>query len=631
MYQRGIEAFAWYSRFLVPLCIVMSAWFESSATQNDKATDSKKNVLILYGERLDLPAIRAAEQSLRETFAGSSAPQVEWFAEYFDFARFPSAEHEANLTRYLRERYARREIDLIMPVSNRSLRFVLRRREEIFPGVPVVYAVQSAAEMDLVALPPDVMGVAAEMDVRGTVNLALRLQPEARELVCVSGAAETDQDALAREIEVLEGYADRLRVRVVSRRTLAQTIEEVRAVPRGQIVLLISMTVDSEGRALSTREVARQLSAVSQAPIYGVWGTIMDTGAVGGALIDFGAVGRKAAEVALKVLGGARVPAGSPETKLQPPLVVDWRALEHWKLPVSRVPAEAVVMFRQPTLWEEHRGLIIGVAAVLMVQTALIAGLIGQRARRRRLEREAVGLHHELAHASRVTMLGQLASSLAHELNQPLGAILRNVEAAELFLQSDKPDLDELRAIVADIHKDDQRAGDVIDRLRALLKRRQLDPRPVPLSELVDEVVALTRVASATRHVGIKIDVPRDLPLVRGDRIHLQQVLLNLLLNGIDALADVVDGERTLTVRARAAGGGFVEVALGDNGPGIPADTLARLFEPFFTTKQQGLGLGLPISRTIVEAHGGRIWAENNAGRGATFRFMLPVAKGDAA
>ena len=631
MYARCIEALTWCARFLSLIGIVVSGGLEPSVAQNDKPTDGKKNVLILYGERLDLPVIRMAEQSLRETFAASVAPQVEWFAEYFDFARFPSAEHEANLTRYLRERYAGRKIDLIMPVSSLSLRFLLRHREEIFPGVPVVYAVQSAAEVDAGALPPDVTGVAAEMDVRGTVDLALRLQPEAREIVCVGGASGADQDGLAQVTKVLEGYADRLRVRVVSRRTLAQTIQEVRAVPRGQIVLLISMIRDAEGRALSSREVARKLSAVSQSPIYGLWGTLIDTGAVGGALIDAGAVGRKAAEVALKVLGGARVPAGSPETKARTPLVLDWRALQHWKLPLSRVPAEAVVMFRQPTLWEEHRGLIIGIATVLVVQTTLIAGLIGQRVRRRRLEREAVELRHELTHAGRVTMLGQLASSLAHELNQPLGAILRNAEAAEIFLQSDKPDLDELRAIVADIRKDDQRAGDVIDRLRALLKRRQLDPRPLILSQLVDEVVTLTRADSFTRHVGIEFDVPRDLPLVRGDRIHLQQVLLNLLLNGMDALADVADGERSLTVRARTAGGGFVEVAVSDNGHGIPAEKLGRLFEPFFSTKPKGMGLGLPISRTIVDAHGGRIWAENNAERGATFRFTLPVAEGGVA
>ena len=631
MYQDSIHAYTRHAIFFVLLGIVVSGGLEPCAAQKGEPVDGKKNVLILYGERLDLPAIRVAEQSLREAFAASVAPRLEWFSEYFDFARFPTAEHETNLTRYLRERYAGRKIDLIMPVSSLSLRFLLRHREEIFPGVPIVYAVQSAAEVDAALLPPDVTGVAAEMNVRGTVDLALRLQPEAREIVCVAGASGADEDALAQTIKVLQTYANRLRVRVVSRQPLERTIEEIRGVAAGQIVLLVSMIRDSEGRALSSREVARQLSAVSRAPIYGLSGTIMDTGAVGGALIDFAAVGRKAVEIALKVLGGGRVPVGSPETESRTPLVVDWRALQHWKLPISRVPGEAVVMFRHPTLWEEHRALIIGIVTVLVVQASLIAALLAQRAWRQRSEREAVELRHELTHAGRVTMLGQLASSLAHELNQPLGAILRNAEAAELFLKTDNPDLDEIRAIIADIRKDDQRAGEVIDRLRALLKRRQLDPRPVILSELVDEVVTLTRTDSATRHVGVEIDMPRDLPTVRGDRVHLQQVLLNLLLNGMDALAGVADGERLLTVRARAAGNGFVQVAVADNGHGIPDDKLSQLFEPFFTTKLQGMGFGLAISRTIVEAHGGKIWAENNTGRGATFRLTLPVAEGGVA
>jgi PAS domain S-box-containing protein len=244
---------------------------------------------------------------------------------------------------------------------------------------------------------------------------------------------------------------------------------------------------------------------------------------------------------------------------------------------------------------------------------------------RKQAEQEIMQQRNELAHVGRVSTMGQLASTLAHELNQPLGAILRNAEAAELFLQSDPPDLEEVREILADIRKDDQRAGEVIDRMRALLKRRGLEHTTLDIAELVDDVVPLVHPDAVSRRVRLDIEVPRNLPPVRGDRVHLQQVLLNLILNGMDAMGEVPAEARRLVVRARQADAGTIEVAVTDAGHGVPAEKFARLFEPFFTTKPNGMGLGLPISSTIIEAHGGRIWAENSPA-GATFFFTVPVS-----
>ena len=243
---------------------------------------------------------------------------------------------------------------------------------------------------------------------------------------------------------------------------------------------------------------------------------------------------------------------------------------------------------------------------------------------RRLAEADAQRLQVELAHFSRVSTLGLLASSLAHELNQPLGAILRNAEAAELFLQENQPDLAELRAIVADIHKDDQRASRVIDRLRALLQRRELNMQSLSLPELIEDIEALLHAECAARHVSVVLDTSREPLAVRGDRVQIQQVLLNLMLNGVDALSEMKDG--VLKVRARVVNENAIEISVADNGPGIPPDKINRLFEPFFTTKARGMGFGLSISRTIVEAHHGQMWAENNADGGATFRFTLPRA-----
>ena len=249
---------------------------------------------------------------------------------------------------------------------------------------------------------------------------------------------------------------------------------------------------------------------------------------------------------------------------------------------------------------------------------------------RKEAEQETQNLRREIAHAGRVSMMGQLASALAHEINQPLGAILRNAEAAELFMQNKSPDLDEIRAILADIRKDDQRAGSVIDRMRGLLKRQNLDKRSVDVAELVGEAAVLVHSDATARHIRLELAVADHLPPVIGDAVHLQQVLLNLIINGMDALNGANGRDRRVSVTAALDGPKTIEIAVNDSGRGVPADQLTHIFDPFFTTKPNGMGMGLPISRTIINAHNGRLWAENRNEGGASFRFTLPIAEKDA-
>lgn len=251
-------------------------------------------------------------------------------------------------------------------------------------------------------------------------------------------------------------------------------------------------------------------------------------------------------------------------------------------------------------------------------------GVLFDETARRTSEIELAHVRGQLAHAGRVSMMGQLAAALAHELNQPLGAILRNAEAADLFLQSPEPDLRELRAIIHDIEKDDKRAGGVIERLRALLKRKEIEIRPVVLKDLLEEVEALIRAEASARGVRLEVNAAAGLPPVQGDRVHLQQILINLVINGMDALSGIGRLERRVTISACHGGPGFVEVAVTDTGSGIDPEVLGHVFDPFFTTKPNGMGMGLSICRTIVEAHGGMIAAESGF-RGSSFHFTLPV------
>jgi two-component system sensor kinase FixL len=224
--------------------------------------------------------------------------------------------------------------------------------------------------------------------------------------------------------------------------------------------------------------------------------------------------------------------------------------------------------------------------------------------------------------------MGELAASLAHELNQPLTAILSNAQAAERFLASDRVDLDEVREILRDVVEDDKRASEVIRRLRALVRKEPPTLAPLDLGSVIGDVVRFVHSDAVRRDGRVSVAVALGLPSVQGDRIELQQVLLNLLVNAFDAMKDCPTREREVSVRAALDGGGMVKVAVHDRGTGVGAGDLDRIFEPFHTTKRDGLGMGLSISRNIIAAHGGRLWAENNPDRGATFCFTVPVAMG---
>ena len=246
---------------------------------------------------------------------------------------------------------------------------------------------------------------------------------------------------------------------------------------------------------------------------------------------------------------------------------------------------------------------------------------------RRQSERTAARQRDEISHLSRVAMLGELSGSIAHEINQPLMGILSNAQAAQRFLARDDVNLDEVREILVDIVEDDKRAGEVIRRLRALLKKGEVQNRPLDINSVVDDVMRLARNDLMNRDVAVNTELTTDLPPVFGDQIQLQQVLLNLVINACEAM-EAMSGTRQVLIRTRRADDGGVEMSVSDRGGGIPPGDLERIFEPFVTTKEHGIGLGLSICHTIIIAHGGRLWAEN-IGEGAMFRCTLPLS-GDA-
>jgi two-component system, LuxR family, sensor kinase FixL len=271
--------------------------------------------------------------------------------------------------------------------------------------------------------------------------------------------------------------------------------------------------------------------------------------------------------------------------------------------------------------------LLTGVRVLIDEQPHLV-GIGIDIAERKAMEKQAAQQRAELAHLSRVASLGELSGSLAHELNQPLAIILTNAQAAQRLLASQSPDLDEVRQILADIVAEDRRAGEVIRRLHALIKRGESERRPLAVNELVLEVVSLMRSELLGRGITLQMQLADSLPPIAGERIPLVQVLINLVANACDAMAERPAAERQLTLSTHVEVD-LVQISVRDSGCGLPGAG-ARIFESFFTTKAHGLGMGLPICRTIVTAHAGKIWAEDNADQGATFHVSLPRAEATA-
>jgi C4-dicarboxylate-specific signal transduction histidine kinase len=299
--------------------------------------------------------------------------------------------------------------------------------------------------------------------------------------------------------------------------------------------------------------------------------------------------------------------------------------MQRWGVNERDLPPGSEIRNRVPTILEAYPLEIAAIAAMLFLQTGLIVTLLCERRRRRSAEIEGRQRTAELAHMNRQATAGQLSASIAHELNQPLGAILNNAEAAALMINSPSPNLEEIKTIIDEIKRDDQRASEVIKRLRRLLTRGAFDPQEVDVNEVVREVLQILSAQAAACDVRLDSKLAQERLRVKGDRVELQQVVLNLIVNGIDAITQMPNGVREITCRSWASDGHAL-VSIRDSGPGIAPDQVERLFEPFFTTKDGGMGMGLCIARTIIEAHGGRISAESRSS-GAVFHVSLPLAK----
>jgi len=588
------------------------------------AAGSIKHVLVIYAADRLLPAVIEDDIGIREALAKSD-PSAVVNDEFLNIPDFDAQAYHSALMAFLRAKYSQNVPDVIVAASEKAIEFLLRNRTELFPLAPIVHlAVSRSFLQQELPLPTDVVGVPVDFDFSGTIAQALEWRPQARRLVVVTGASSADQLWEPQLRDAVLPFKDRVTVEFLAGLPTSALLKRLSELGDNAVVFTTGYFKDGEARSFTPRESAEIIAAAATAPVFGPFITFMGTGVVGGVMPNYRAMGRQAGVAVSRLLNGE-----SPASLLLPEamhgtLNVDWRQLKRWGISENSLPNGTVVQFKEPTLWETHPQEVSVAAVAFLLLTLLIAVLLIERRLRRRAELTQVKLRNDLARAMRVAVAGELTGSIAHEINQPLGAILSNVAAAELMLLSGRDRRDDLRAILSDIRRDNLRASEVIRRLRALFTKQDVEQTPFRIDEAVGDAAIFLRTEAKRRGVALNFGHPLAGTTILGDRIGIAQMLMNLVLNAMEATADVPEDRRSIAVSADTVGNGVL-IAVRDQGHGIDPEQLPKLFDSFFTTKRGGMGMGLSIVRTIVQAHNGKVWAENGPDGGAAFYVQLPA------
>ena len=585
---------------------------------------SVRTALAVHYSSEDYPSNPVVDAAIRQVLHAHDEAPVDYFAEYLESDRFPDEEATLAFRDYLQRKYQGRRIDVVLAITDPALQFVLQYRDQLFPGVPIVASAGSTLGPHLATA--GVTGTTWRAADVETIELALSLHPSTQRVFVVAqeltdGYLEGVQAALAKSAEGVE-------LSFIQERSVSGLLAAVRAVPPNSLIHFIRFSRQDPGNVMFPLEVVRMVAEASPVPVYASTDSFVGTGVVGGMVRLAPGIGTRVGEIALQVLDGTRA-QDIPIEQVPPVPTFDWRQVQRWNIDPSLLPPGSDIRFKVPTAWELYRWYIVSALSLLALQSLLIAGLVFERRRRRQAEVDSRRNLAAISHLDRRAAMGELATSLAHELNQPLNAILQNAGMAQMMLRSTTlpSELSEMTDIIGDIRKDDIRASEVIRRMRGLLQKHELEAHPVDLNDVAQETIAIVRPDARARQIEMEVELVDGIRPVLGDRVHLQQVLLNLLMNAMDAVADMPPERQRVRVSTTQSEGA-VRLAVSDTGTGIPLDRLTTIFEPFYTTKTggSGMGMGLAIARGIIEAHDGRMAAENNTAGGAIVWFSIPIA-----
>jgi signal transduction histidine kinase len=597
------------------------------AWEGAAAADAKR-VVLLHSFGRDFKPWSEYGRSIRSELQRQSPWQLDITDHSLVTARSSNEDPEVPFVAYLSALFAKEQPDLIVSVGAPAAAFVQRHRPQLFADTPMVFTAVDERRVQFAALSENDAVVAVRIDYLAAIENILQVLPSTKNVTVVVGTSPIEQFWMKEIGKDVKSLTDRVSFTWTNNLSFDDLLKHAAALPPHTAIFWELMIVDAAGVVHEGNTALARLHAVSNAPIFSYDESFFGREIVGGPLLAVLDSSRQTAAVAIRILGGEKASAIKiPSVKFSTPKF-DWRELQRWNISEARLPPGSIVQFHEPSAWQRYRWQLMSIFAALLAQAAMITWLLLERRRRRNAELESRHRLLQVMHLNRTAEAGALSASFAHELNQPLVAIMLNTDVAERLLGANPPEVGRVKELLADIRQADQHAAEIIQHLGSLLKRRsQIELQEFDLTGAVADALHIVSPEAAKRNVTLCANgAQRPLP-VRADRIHLQQVILILVTNAMDALADTAPDARRITVQTAPVGESSVEVSVSDSGTGIPEHALGQVFDTFYTTKKQGTGLGLSIARTIVETYGGTIWAENKVECGAVFRFTLPRSK----
>ena len=585
-----------------------------------------KRILAIFGFKQAMPFGYYTAESMRETLTSEAPFPIELNIEFADLARYPDETYLAKIVDFYRFKYSKDKFDLVLAIGDETAKMMVEYGDELFGDIPIVIIGSGLDFLAKESKNSNTFFLKWGWDIGKTLEIIQDLLPKTQHLYFISGATISDLSIRNVAREDLSNTRVNFKTTFITDFTATEMLEKIAHLPNNSVIFFLSVIRDINNVGFISRDLMHEVSEKANMPTFGMSDTYLGHGIVGGKLLSPAYQGRRLIRTALKILNDEPI-KNTGSLKGDNQVMFDWRQLKRWSINEKDLPPNSVVKYKEHSIWDAHKGKIIGAISIILSQGLAVIFLLIQRKRRSHAESESRSLRDDLAHISRVMSMGEMATSLAHEVNQPLTAIQSYAQAAQRFLQRQPPEYKEVSNSLEGVVEGSRRAKQVIQRIRMTLDKEPSQRSTNKVRDLINGVLLLVQGKINEKKIHLKLDIENGLPKVICDQVQLQQVLLNLIINGIDAICEKSVEVRELTVLAYQEQDENVVISVKDSGVGIDENILKQPFDAFYTTKKEGLGMGLSISKSIIEDHGGRLWITKNQDRGVTVSFTVPVSK----